>query len=143
MEKFDIFEYKGFKTDFFIMPKTKNYLDKKNITLTTLMRDYFGYDEFHWYEHYLFDILDPVKWYEKNKNTKLTWSPEKETRKNFKFVFCGITEKWENDKRIGFDEKFEFKKENLIAESSIIVGDSKSRRNKFAVRFKVSVIKND
>jgi hypothetical protein len=91
MELIETKEYKGFTTKFYLLPKTAKFLQEKNVSIT----DYIP-DTFHWYEHELFDLLDP--------EADADWSEEKETRKHFAVYFYGIITDWKDGKPEGWKE---------------------------------------
>lgn len=107
-------EYLGFKTKFFILPKIEKFLIEREVDI----KDYL-IDNFHWYEHVLFELL------------------EKESKhKNFKVVFYGIIEKWVDEKPEGFIEAFKFE-ESKVLDDSFITIHPKNQKSPFAVRQKI------
>ncbi len=108
MKLIDTKEYNGFKTEFFLLPKTENFLLEQGVNV----KDYLM-DNFHWYEHIMFDLLDP--------NLDENWSEAKETRKSFKVVFYGIIERWIDKNPEGFVEDFEFDKSNVLNDSHMSI----------------------
>ena len=118
-------EYKGFKTEFFLMPKTEKFLLEKGVNI----KDYLM-DNFHWYEHIIFDLLDP----ELDEN----WSDEKETRKNFKVVFYGIIERWIDKKPKGFIEDFEFDESKVLSDSYMSIHSE--NKIPFAIKKKILIV---
>lgn len=127
MKIIDTKEYKGFKTEFFILPQTEKFLLKQGVNLKEYLMD-----NFHWYEHIIFDLLDP--------NLDENWSKEKETRKNFKVVFYGIIERWINKNQEGFVEEFEFNKSEVLNDSHISIHPE--NKKPFAVREKILIDKS-
>ena len=124
MKLIDTKEYKGFKTEFFLLPKTEKFLLEQEINI----KDYLM-DNFHWYEHIMFDLLDP--------NLDENWSEEKETRKNFKVVFYGIIERWIDQKPEGFIEDFAFDKSKVLNDSHMSIHPE--NKSPFAIREKILV----
>ena len=123
MIKIDTKKYKGFETSFFVMPKTKGFLDKNKINLKEHLPD-----DFHWYEHELFSILDPDE-------LSSNWNEEKETRRKFKVVFYGIIRTLAKEDKEGFKESFDDNKKEIIYDSSLSIHSDKN--NPFAVRYKI------
>lgn len=121
----DTKEYKSFKTEFFILPKTQKFLAEKDIDIKDHLLD-----TFHWYEQVLFDLLDS-----KPGND---WSPEKETRKNFKVVFYGIIEKWIDKVPEGFTEKFSYNNSKILSDSYKKIHPK--NKTPFAIREKILII---
>ena len=126
MEKIETKKYKGYETEFFILPKIKEYIDSKDVKLAEYILD-----DFHWYEHILFDLLDP--------ELDEKWNEEKETRKNFKVIFYGIIEKWIDKNPEGFDEDFEYNDESVLSDTHWSIHPDKEKP--FAVKYKI-IIKN-
>lgn len=112
-------EYKGFKTDFFILPKTERFLLDQGIDIKDHLMD-----DFHWYEQIVFELLDPD--FDKD------WSDEKETRRNFKVVFYGIIERWIDKNPEGFGENFGFEKLKFLGSSNKSIHSK--NRSPFAIR---------
>lgn len=100
--------YKGFKTEFYILYETEKYLKEKGINIKDHLLD-----DFHWYEHFLFEDLNP----ELDKN----WSEEKEPRRNFKVIYYGIIERWINKLPKGFEEKFIYDEKKVISQSFMAI----------------------
>jgi len=86
-------------------------------------------DNFYWYKHIIFDLLDP--------NLDENWSEEKETRKNFKVFFYGIIERWINKNPEGFVEEFDFDELKVFNDSPMsLYSENKSP---FAIREKILI----
>ncbi len=86
MIKLDVREYKGFRTEFFITPKVKEFLEEKNIDIKSIIPN-----NWYLYEADLFDYTDEI------------------LDKNFKIVYFGIVEKVNKDlTEKGFEEKFNY-----------------------------------
>ena len=124
MKLIDIKEYNGFKTEFFLLPKTESFLREQGINIKDRLMD-----NFHWYEHVVFGLLDP----ELDKN----WSAEKETRKNFKVVFYGIIEKVVDKNSSGFVEDFTFDEENVLSDNQLSI--HLKNKSPFAIRHKILI----
>ncbi|MCK5449582.1 hypothetical protein KAI32_01835 [Candidatus Pacearchaeota archaeon] len=128
MKFIDTREYNGFKTEFFILPKTEKFLLEQGINI----KDYLM-DSFHWYNHMIFDLLDP--------NLDENWSEEKETRRNFKVVFCGIIERQTNEPeglvKEGLVEDFEFDKSKVL--NDIHTPIHLENKSSFAIREKILI----
>lgn len=125
MKLIDTKEYKGFKTEFFLLPKTEKFLLEQGVNL----KDYL-LDNFHWYEHIMFDLLDP--------NLDESWSEEKETHKNFKVVFYGIIKRWIDKKPEGFVEDFEFDKSKVLSNGNLPIR-RENIKQAFFVREKILI----
>ncbi len=125
MELIETKEYKGFKTAFYLMPKTENFLSEKKVD----MKEHIP-DTFHWYEHVIFGLLDP--------NGDKNWSQEKETRRNFKVVFYGVIEQWIDKKQDGFVEEFEYDPSTILSENIISIHPNKQKP--FAVREMIFIL---
>ena len=125
MKLIDIKEYNGFKTEFFLLPKTESFLREQGINIKDRLMD-----NFHWYEHVVFGLLDP----ELDKN----WSAEKETRKNFKVVFYGIIEKVVDKNSSGFVEDFTFDEENVLSDNQLSI--HLKNKSPFAIREKILIV---
>ncbi len=125
MELIDRKRYGDFKTEFFITPKVKEFLDNSGVALMHYLEQCYDLDAFHWYEHYAFDLLDthPTK----------EWSEKKEKRKNLKVVFNGIVENFSEGKPEGFSDDIEFKESNFLGEDLWKV-HFKDDRRPFAVK---------
>ena len=124
MELVGVREYHGFKTEFFILSKTKKFLVDHSVNV----RDHLM-DDFHWYEHIIFDLLD--------QNPDRNWSEKKETRRNFKVVFYGVIEKLTEEGSEGFVEVFDFDESNVLNDRHFSIHPK--NKNSFAVREKILV----
>ncbi len=125
MKLIDTKEYKGFKTEFFILPKTEIFLLEQGVN-----RSDYLIDNFHFYEQVIFGLLD--------EKLDKKWSEEKETRKNFKVVFYGIIERWIGKKPEGFIEDFEFDEAKVLSDNNVSI-HSKNKKP-FAMREKILVL---
>ena len=125
MKLIDTKEYKGFKTEFFILPKTEIFLLEQGVN-----RSDYLIDNFHFYEQVIFGLLD--------EKLDKKWSEEKETRKNFKVVFYGIIERWIGKKTEGFIEDFEFDEAKVLSDNNVSI-HSKNKKH-FAMREKILVL---
>lgn len=125
MKLIDTKEYKGFKTEFFILPKTEIFLLEQGVN-----RSDYLIDNFHFYEQVIFGLLD--------EKLDKKWSEEKETRKNFKVVFYGIIERWIGKKPEGFIEDFEFDEAKVLSDNNVSI-HSKNKKH-FAMREKILVL---
>ncbi|PIN93719.1 hypothetical protein COU54_02080 [Candidatus Pacearchaeota archaeon CG10_big_fil_rev_8_21_14_0_10_31_24] len=124
MKLIDTKEYKGFKTEFFLLPKTKKFLLEQGVNIEDYLMD-----NFHRYEHIMFDLLDP--------NLDENWSEKKETRKNFKVVLYGIIKRWIDKEPEGFIEDFEFDKEKVFNDSHMSIHPE--NKSPFAIREKILI----
>jgi hypothetical protein len=106
-------EYKGFRTEFFIMPKTEKFLSDNGIDIKTFIAD-----SIKWHEKTLFKFLKPKK--------DDSWTPEKETRKNIIVIFYGVVEKLELFAK-GFAEALEFNKSKKIEDTIQIIHENNER----------------
>ena len=106
MKLIDTKEYEGFKTEFYILPKTEEFIVNKKINIKDQLLD-----TFHFYEHVLFDMLDSGD----------GRSEENEKRRNFKVVFYGIIEKWVDKQPQGFIEQFVCDKSKILNDSFIVL----------------------
>lgn len=131
MEKVKTLEYKGFKTDIFVLDCVKNFFKENNLDLTSFLEEKKLFDDFSWYEHKLFPALDPVKWYEEKTST---WNEEDEKRKQFKLVFYGVIEKWDKGIKYGFEEEFDFFPERILGDSHYII-----HNKNIGIKFKLFV----
>lgn len=120
----DTKEYKAFKTEFFLLPQTEKFLLEQGVNI----KDYLM-DNFHWYEHIMFDLLDP--------NLDEDWSEEKEIRNNFKVVFYGIIKRWIDKKPEGFVEEFDFDKSKILNDSYMSIHPE--NESPFAIREKILI----
>ncbi len=122
MKIIDIKEYKGFRTEFIVLPNVELFLKSKKIILKDQLLD-----TFHWYEHELFEVLDSELSYE--------WNLNNEKRRKFKVYFYGIIEKWINKNPDSFEEKFDYPKEKMLSEGHFAI-HSKDEKT-FAVKYKI------
>ncbi len=120
MKLIEVKKYKGFETKFFILPKTEKFLVKEKIDIKEFLPD-----EFHWYEHIIFDLSDPEL---EKKNIH---------KKKFKVVFYGIIKKYVNEKTEGFIEKFSFDKTKVLQDSYLTI--HKKDKKPFAIREKIII----
>lgn len=121
MKLIEVKEYKGFKTEFFVLPKTEKYLIERGVNIKEYL-----IDDFHWYEHILFEILS---------NNEDNWSEEQEERRDFKVIFYGIIEKWVKREAEGFVEEFNFDEKNVLNDSFLVINTTGEKR--FGVREKI------
>jgi hypothetical protein len=100
--------FQEFRTDFLLMPKVKEYLERNNISLAGLL------PEGHlWYEHTLFDVID------QNEDSEM------DLGKEFSVVYTGIVEKRDFVDELseeGFNDKPE-DCEEILLESDLGVKD--------------------
>jgi hypothetical protein len=106
-------EYKGFKTEFFILPRTEKFLLDNGTDI-----DIYIPENLNWHEKILFKFLKPKK--------DDSWTPEKETRKNIKVIFYGIVEKLELFAK-GFAESLEFDKIKKIEDTILIIHENNEK----------------
>lgn len=125
MKLVDVKEYKGFKTEFYILPKTEKFLLARKIDIKDELLG-----TFQWYEHIVFDLLD--------QKLDGNWSEEKETRKSFKVVYYGIIEKWIDKKPEGFIETFKFDKSQVLSDNHMKI--HKKGKAPFAIREKIILV---
>ena len=125
MKLIGVKEYKGFKTEFFLLPKTESFLREQGINI----KDHLA-DSFHWYEHVMFGLLDP--------ELSKSWSTEKETRKNFKVLFYGIIERRVDKNPEGFIEDFEFDEAKVLSDNQLLI--YLKNKSPFAVREKILIV---
>ena len=121
MKLVEVKKYKGFETKFFILPKTEKFLIEQKINIKEFLPD-----EFHWYEHIIFDLLDS-KLEKKNIHKK----------KKFKVVFYGIIKKYINKKTEGFIEKIPFDKTKVLQDTYLTI--HKKDKKPFAIREKIII----
>ena len=113
-------EYKGYKTDFYVMPKTKAFLEKQKISLACLIPNAWLFYEVDFFEHL-----------HKNKFGK-----------KFKTIYYGVLTKlgWEEGelKEYGFKDNFkedlEIDKSKIIMEKNLGIDESPQR---FLVKYVV------
>lgn len=106
-------EYKGFRTEFFIMPKTEKFLLDCGVEIKKFIAD-----SAKWHEKTLFKFLKPKK--------DDSWTPEKETRKKIKVIFFGIVEKLELFAK-GFAEPLEFDRSKKIEDTIQIIHENNEK----------------
>lgn len=122
MKIIDIKEYKGFRTEFIVLPKVDEFLKLKDVKLKDHLLD-----TFHWYEHELFEVLDP--------ELSSEWKLENEKRKKFKVYYYGIIERWINKNPEGFEEKLDYLKEKMLSEGQFAIHPKNEKP--FVVRYKI------
>ena len=125
MEHLLTYEYKGFRTDFYLTPKVKRCLSGRGVDLREHL-----VDKFTWYEHLLFELLNP----DLDKN----WSEEKETHRRFKVVFYGVVEDLSKEPHNGFVESFEYDRSKVLYDSILTVHREGSKP--FAVGYVILVV---
>ena len=125
MEVIDVKRHNGFTTEFVVLPKVKEFFDSRKIDL----KDYVP-DEFHWYEHELFDLID-----ENGDGI-----PDEKFGKYFQVVFYGIIEKWVDKEPHGFVEDFESEKGGIICDATRKINSGEDGQS-FFVRYKILVKK--
>lgn len=108
-------EHKGLKTKFYVLPKTKKFLEKRGIKLKKCVPK-----PEEWYEEILSDLV------------------EGRSEKNFKVVFHGIMDKDVEQEPAGFVEGFEFDESKLLDNSYLHVS-SKQEEPLLAIKQKVLV----
>ena len=129
-EKICDIKYKGFKTEFYITPRVKEYLESKNILpkhLVISSEDNDNYSTF--YEVYLFELID-----ENNDGI-----PDDKFGKNFKVVYYGIVEEMDIDlDEKGFTDDFEYKKEKLLEDCIGSVTETLKSKS-FKIKYKILI----
>ena len=114
-------KHKDFSTEFFVTNSVENFLRENNVPNSDLIED-----TFHWYEHFLFDLID------KDMDGK----PEEEFGKEFKVVFYGIIEKWIDKKPEGFSDSVDFSQDKLIGDWVKVISQTDKHKS-FGLNFKI------
>jgi len=122
MEKIGSREYKGFITNFYILPKIKKFLDKRSIQIM----DHFE-DNFHWYEQKVFELLDPLE--------DGSWDMEKETRRKFKVVLYGVIKRLVNERADLYEESSVFGEKNVLSDVNKTINIKNEKP--FAIKYKI------
>ena len=114
-----------FRTEFFVTPKVKKYVENEKISLACLIPD-----AWRFYEASLFDYTLENGEYDKKFGTK------------FIVVYNKITESqgWSEEKGLeiaGFEEKFKFKKDSYILNSGTKLISVKNPKKEFIANYLV------
>ena len=114
-----------FKTEFFILPKIKKYIENEKTSLACLLPN-----AWQFYEALLFDYTLENGEYDKKFGTK------------FIVVYNKITESqgWSEEKGLeiaGFEEKFKFKKDSYILNSGTKLISVKNGKKEFIANYLV------
>lgn len=138
MEKFDEMNYKGFRTEFYIVKSIKDYFKKKGINLERLkQRSNLDNDDYSlFYETLLFEMID------KNGDG----NPDKKFGKKFKIVYYQIARrnnKQEDDLEYKIIEKIkskiEYNHKDELGEGT--KGIELGKDNVLEVKYKILIVK--
>ncbi|MBI2043261.1 hypothetical protein HYT25_02640 [Candidatus Pacearchaeota archaeon] len=114
-------KYERFRTEFYITPKVNKFLKNNNVNYDEILED-----DFHWYEHSLFEQVD-----ENDDGI-----PDEKFGKKFKVIYYGIVIKWIDKKPEGFEDKFKYDKKKLISDWIRTVAQTLNHKS-FAIKYKI------
>lgn len=122
MEKLGVSSYKGFRTEFFITPSVKRFLEKHKVSIKNLeFKEDSDSDKFsHFYDTILFPIID------QDEDGK----PDTRFGKYFKIIYFGIAEKGETFE----DPLTEVNPRKIIIEEGY---DKPDKVHHFAIKYKI------